>query len=491
MFAHLSPKERWEKAFEIYRQALRAPHYAEKYAGLPAPHDAETWRALPMLERKDLLAHRYPASTAMLTVPIEGLLVIATGGSTGVARYTVFTWGEWDGFVSTQAQALAQIGLTSKDVVANLFLAGHLWPSFLGAHDAIKKLNAVELPISSNIPVEEILRLCIEFQPTALFALPTLFVFMADVAKKQGVKLERLRLLGYVGEQMSDTVQKHVREALGVEHIRPLGYSSADAGLMGYACDHCPSGTYHVPSAFQFLEIINPDTGAPAAFGEQGELVVTNLARRSMPVVRYRIGDVGRFVAGRCPCGDANPRFQMEGRAGDDFKLGGGFISMQPIEDALARFPSHLSLNFTVEIEDVDGKTDLVIRVESPEPDAAAAIVDEVGEALCEVVPEFRKGLEMGFFGRLEVHPTALGSLPRNPSSGKVKRLLDKRQSAPVTAEPTEARAPTEPTKEAETVAETPLQPETAVEAAAAHEACGEVPTDSNPGEYEGQKTDA
>ena len=67
MFAHLSPKERWEKAFEIHRHALKAPFYAEKYAGLEAPTDPESWRRLPLLQRQDLLDHRYPESTAMLT----------------------------------------------------------------------------------------------------------------------------------------------------------------------------------------------------------------------------------------------------------------------------------------------------------------------------------------------------------------------------------------------------------------------------------------
>lgn len=431
MFAHLSPKERWEKAFEIQRHAVKAPFYAEKYAGLEAPTDPEGWRRLPLLQRQDLLAHRYPESTAMLTVPPEGLLVIATGGSTGVARYTVFTWAEWDLFVRVQAASLAQVGVTSRDVVANLFLAGHMWPSFLGGHDSLKALGATHLPISANIPQEEILRLCLEFQPTVMISLPTLFIFLADLARQQGVRFERLRLLGYVGEAMSDTARKHVQEALGVPEIRPLGYSSADAGLMGYACDGCPTGTYHLPSAFQFLEILDPETGEPAPFGEPGEFVVTNLGRLSMPVVRYRIGDVGRFVAGRCPCGDPNPRFVMEGRAGDDFKLGGGFISMQPVEEALAGFPDQLSLNYQVQIEDVADKVDLVVRVESPDPEAAGAVAEAALEALCERIPEFRKGREMGFFGRLAVEPVPLGALPRNPHSGKVRRLEDKRVNAP------------------------------------------------------------
>ena len=289
----------------------------------------------------------------------------------------------------------------------------------------------MHLPISSNISQDEIVRLCLELQPTVMISLPTVFVVLADLAHKQGVKFEWLRMIGYIGEQMSDTAQKHVRDALGVEHIRALGYSSADAGLMGYACAQSPAGTYHLPGDFQFLEILDPQTGEAAQFGEQGEFVVTSLGRTSMPLVRYRIGDVGRFVPGRCPCGDPNPRFVLEGRAGNDFKLGDSFISMQPLEDVLAAYPGQLSLNFQVEIQDVGNQVDLVIHVESPDPEAAELVLEQVGRELRQRIPEFEKGLEAGVFSRLEVQPVPLGALPRNASSGKVKRLLDRRTNAP------------------------------------------------------------
>src|SRR5262249_32750289 len=46
-------------------------------------------------------------------------------------------------------------------------------------------------------------------------------------------------------------------------------------------------------------EIVDPETGAPA---DEGELVITTLTKEALPVVRYRTGDVTRFVDGPCPC---------------------------------------------------------------------------------------------------------------------------------------------------------------------------------------------
>ena len=44
------------------------------------------------------------------------------------------------------------LGVVPSDRVANLFVAGHLWPSFIGVHDVVRYLGAVHLPISANIP---------------------------------------------------------------------------------------------------------------------------------------------------------------------------------------------------------------------------------------------------------------------------------------------------------------------------------------------------
>ena len=60
---------------------------------------------------------------------------------------------------------------------------------------------------------------------------------------------------------------------------------------------------YHLREADMLFEIVNPATGQPVAEGENGEVVFTTLTRKGMPLIRYRTGDIGRFIPGPCPCG--------------------------------------------------------------------------------------------------------------------------------------------------------------------------------------------
>lgn len=424
MFPHLSSELQLQRATEVVRQARKCPFYADKYAGLPDPTSWEEWRRLPILERQEVYEHAFPRSQAMLTAPVEGMIISSTGGSTGVARYTCFTHQEWDTFCDVQAHALRQLGVGPKDRVANLFLAGHLWPSFLGVHESLKRIGAVHLPIAGNLPLPEIARLCREFEATVMLSLPTLFLFLADHALKEGMDFPGLRLLGFAGEQMSTQAQNHIRKALGVPEILAVGYTSADCGMMGYATRNSPFATYHLPSEFQLLEILD-DAGNPCPDGQEGELFVTNLARTSMPIIRYRLGDVACW----CPLddGDPNPGFRLAGRAGDDFKVGGGYISMAAFDETLAVVAPPFSLSYQVVLEEVGNKTNFSLNVEASDMEGARSLLGELREQLLKRIPEFAQGLEMGFFDRFAIDVIDVGTLPRNPITGKVKRLRDLR----------------------------------------------------------------
>ena len=96
-----------------------------------------------------------------------------------------------------------------------------------------------------------------------MVSLPTAFIFLADLGSKAGYRFPALRLIGYVGEQMSEEAQRHVRGILGDVQIKPLAYSSADAGLMGYQCEQSGFATYHLPTDFQYVEILDPEERMP------------------------------------------------------------------------------------------------------------------------------------------------------------------------------------------------------------------------------------
>src|SRR5205085_9683796 len=62
----------------------------------------------------------------------------------------------------------------------------------------------------------------------------------------------------------------------------------------------------------------------PAKPGEMGSILVTDLLNHAMPMIRYRIGDLGSWEAGDCPCGRKLPRLrQVHGRV-TDFIVGAG-----------------------------------------------------------------------------------------------------------------------------------------------------------------------
>lgn len=79
-------------------------------------------------------------------------------------------------------------------------------------------------------------------------------------------------------------------------------YGCGEVGPIAYQCEH---GALHVMTENVFLEVITDD-GRPARPGEEGELVVTDLHNRAMPLIRYRLGDYGVKGEG-CRCGRSFP----------------------------------------------------------------------------------------------------------------------------------------------------------------------------------------
>lgn len=424
---YITTEEQFKRSIEIFNIAKQSEYYAKKYNGIDDPKTEQEWAKLPILSRNDLYLNTYPATKAMFTSKLSDAFVTSTGGSSGVARTVVLKNDEWEDFCSKQAEAFALLGVEKDDIVANLFIAGHLWPSFLGVHEIVKKIGAVQLPISANIAPDEIYKMCKQYKPTVMVSLPTLFVFLADLAKKDNYVFENLRLIAYAGEQLSKEAEAHVRKYLGVKEIKALAYTSSDCGIMGYQCPHCGFGEYHLPSDFQKLEIINPDTLEPAAPGEAGEVVITNLRREFQPIIRYQIGDMAAMLEGECLCGDPNPRFKLQGRAGEDFKLGGAYISLDVFEKAINEKSDILSMNFQLALEDIGNQMIISLDIECDKALEHKQSAIELKEKLEELVPELKIGQKMGFIKKFDINLLNLGELPRSPITGKIKKIVDKR----------------------------------------------------------------
>jgi len=115
------------------------------------------------------------------------------------------------------------------------------------------------------------------------------------------------------------TLLPHMRESIEQVFKAPVfnRYGSREVGAIACECDH-HSGL-HVASVTNYVEVIMPD-GRQANPGEVGEIVITPLTNYAMPLIRYRIEDMGMWSQASCSCGRGWPLLkEVVGRRTDFF----------------------------------------------------------------------------------------------------------------------------------------------------------------------------
>ncbi|TMC67475.1 MAG: phenylacetate--CoA ligase, partial [Chloroflexi bacterium] len=94
----------------------------------------------------------------------------------------------------------------------------------------------------------------------------------------------------------------------------------------------------HVP-ADVVLELLDPETRAPVAPGDAGEIVVT-VNEPTYALIRFATGDVAITTDESCVCGRGGERIvRLVGRVGDAVKVRGMFVHPRQVGEVIARFP--------------------------------------------------------------------------------------------------------------------------------------------------------
>jgi len=153
-------------------------------------------------------------------------------------------------------------------------------------------------------------------------------------------------------------------------------YGSRETGLMASQCEH--GDCMHVADEGVLVEILRPD-GSPAAPGERGRVVVTDLLNLGMPFIRYEIRDVAEPVAEPCACGRGLSRLRMAGGRTTDFLLArdGRMVSGASLTIFLIANARGVAQAQLVQVS----RGEIRVRVVPGEgygPDTAAWILDEL-----------------------------------------------------------------------------------------------------------------
>ncbi|MBI3549755.1 MAG: AMP-binding protein [Elusimicrobia bacterium] len=377
----------------------------------------------PLVSKADLHRFSPPASMELLTEAASGSRVFfATGGSTGDPKYCLYTAEEFDETCRWLAWGLSRSGLAAGDVVANLFMAGGLWSSFLAVTSALRNLSVTHLPVGGMETPEAALAVVRRFRANVLIGLPSTLL---ELCRAPGTR-PRVEKIFYGGEHVSPEMEREWRRKLGARVVRSAGYASVDAGLIGVQCAHCPGSVHHAAEGFQQVEIV-PLEGRAG----DGEIVVTSLLRRAMPVVRYRTGDLGRWTHGPCSCGMPSRRFELLGRCDDRLNIGGAHLDIGDVGRAVSS-TAGLSLFYQAVADRARGSDRLTVRVErdgAATAESVGTLVERLSERLLACSAELRDSVKRGWLPAPRVEVLSRGGIPRIARTGKIRRVVDLRKS--------------------------------------------------------------
>jgi len=194
-----------------------------------------------------------------------------------------------------------------------------------------------------------------------------------------------------------------------------LSYGSTEMG--GASSSEClEKNGYHLNDFAFFFEIINPDKDG------YGEVVFTTLVRDTMPLIRYRTGDIARFIEDTCPCGMQTKRLsKIRGRVDDMVVLGAGNMFPWIFESILHDIPE-ISNDWQVAVLKPECQDVLEFRMEKVSNDETA-ILDKVKTNIRKRFNDIWKNYEVGMCDiRFSLHER--GSLRKGR---KIKRLIDER----------------------------------------------------------------
>jgi phenylacetate-CoA ligase len=289
------------------------PFYQRKLGGLSVSSlerlscVTEFSRLVPSTTRHEIVKDRLsnPPYGTNLTYSLENYVRChQTSGTTTVPLRWLDTRESWDHIVGNWLQIFEAAGVRRQD---RFFFAFSFGPflGFWSALDAVIRAGCFCFPGGSMTSVAR-LQAIIDNRITILCCTPTYAHHLGEVAREKNLDLSQgnVRLIIVAGESGGSIPATRKR----IERLWPGAsvfdhHGMTEVGPVTFQCPVEP-GVLHVLESAYLPEVIEPETGAPVALGQTGELVLTTLDRVGSPLLRYRTGDLVKpRPQTHCACG--------------------------------------------------------------------------------------------------------------------------------------------------------------------------------------------
>lgn len=372
-------------------------------------------RSLDFTVKTDLRDY-YPYG--MFAVPMEEVARIhASSGTTGKPVVAGYTRGDLDNWAECIARLAFAAGVRRQDIVQVSFGYG-LFTGAFGLHQGIEKIGAAIVPISSG-NTERQIELMRDFGSTVLIATPSYAMYLAEMAEQKGyLKDIKLRYGLFGSEASTEEMRAELEKRFNILATDNYGLTEVMGPGVSGECEH--QCGMHINEDHFLCEIIDPDTGEPLAPGEQGEMVITTLTKKAMPMLRYRTRDITRIITEKCACGRTSYRMEkIKGRSDDMLIIRGVNVFPSQVEGVLSSLPG-LSPHFLMVVGTKNNMDTLEIRVEMT-PELMSDTVRGIEQAESRIRSSIASVLGLS----ADIRLTPPGSIER--SEGKAKRVLDTR----------------------------------------------------------------
>lgn len=426
--SYLEENETFSKLNDLIRYVKKhSIFYREKFKNLKIK-SIDDFNLFPIINPDELKKNLPPENNNAITrKPTDGY-VFTSGGTTGAPKFVFRSYEEQEYNASFLAKGLLAGGLVKGSLAANLLFSGNMWGSFISFNKALEKAGCQILPVGGNISMEDILRYLEIFKPDVILAIPSVLLSIAGIAEKRKISL-KTNLIFTGGEHIFKENMDYLKGIFNTKKIASIGYATNDVGAIGYQCHFLDGGLHHIHEDLQYIEIIDIETNMPISTTETGKIVVTNLNRRLQPIIRYDVGDMGRWVDINCPCGDKARVLELLGRSDDVLIIGGGNIHPDVIRSAIEAV-NGLSGVFSLTAKLKGHQDELNIMVEAfhnvPESDYRE-LSGKLKEKILENSKELRTMTIEKLINPIKVKLMPSGSIPRNPRTGKIRLINDER----------------------------------------------------------------
>ncbi|MGK3969641.1 phenylacetate--CoA ligase family protein [Sorangium sp. So ce118] len=368
-------RSQWRSEGEIrdlgFRRMLAALHFAEQnvpfYRARFAEHGVrvasvkspEDLLRLPVLTRADLRAH----APELLAESFVGRLYSSgTGGSTGEPVQFRFDHRTYERRVAAAMRSDGWAGARLGDREL------HLWGTQLGetlahkakrsVHEAILRKKMISAFDLSDQRLAALLDEIARYRPQLIVGYTSALYQAARYALSEGRALPAPRGVVTSAERLF----AHQREAIERAFGAPVfdRYGCRELMLIAAECER--HAGKHINMEGVYVELLRDGRHAPP--GEAGEVVVTDLICRSMPLIRYKNQDVAIAAGAPCACGRGLPMLaSVEGRVldllvGPDGQLLAGELFPHLIKDqpTIARYQVYQDRRRAITVRLVPGK---------------------------------------------------------------------------------------------------------------------------------------